>query len=99
MSYLNPVAYDKRHQERLDQAFPVSNTHTFVQQMKSEAAQLAAEHASFKVSYQGEKDFEAVANQFGLFADIKAHVPRGAYKGVVSIHITGTEAWLYLVPR
>eukprot|EP00605_Chrysophyceae_sp_TOSAG23-4_P001278 GSChrysophyteH1.ASY1.ANO1.1389.1 assembled CDS len=55
------------------------------------------EKLHYRVEYKGERGFEAAAHWIGIMDNIKAHVPRTAYKGVVSIWVG--DARLHLVPE
>ena len=51
----------------------------------------------YKVEYIGNRGFESVAHWAGVMDNIKANVPRTAYKGIVSLWVG--EVKLHLVPR
>ncbi len=54
-------------------------------------------HQEYYIEYDGNSGFERLARWAGVMDNIKANVPRTAYKGVVSFWIGGSK--LHLVPR
>lgn len=57
-------------------------------------------HDAAKIQYSSDKDFEKMAGQLKLMSDLRAGVPRTAYKGIVSfmyknkrIHLVPPKAW------
>lgn len=49
---------------------------------------------SVRVQYESEEVFKSLANQLGIMSDIKAGVPRMAYRGVVSFLYKGLRVYL-----
>ena len=49
---------------------------------------------SVRVQYESEEVFKSLANQLGIMSDIKAGVPRMAYRGVISFLYKGLRVYL-----
>lgn len=62
----------------------------------SVAARAASQGAAFRVDYGSVDAYPRAAGAFGFIADVKAGVPRTAYRGVVSLQHKG--CFVYLVP-
>ena len=52
----------------------------------------------YKVEYYSFDDFKIKAKRFGIFAEWKDGVPRGAYRGVVTFKMYGGRATVLMVP-
>jgi len=75
MSYLTKEKYDKDFTERVYAMPEVSSV---------QATEEGTEEV--RVTYRNKYEFEDIARRYGIMKDLKAGVPRTAYKGVVTIY-------------
>jgi len=107
LAYLRRVAYDRGMEAAVAAAGAASAAAAVAKQCPaaggragppwSEATRAAARGAALRVEYGGVDAYPGVAGAFGFIADVKAGVPRTAYRGVVAFRHKGCH--VYLVPQ
>lgn len=89
LSYLVLGTWDAAYLERVRTSV-LATRQSFDTQVKQGATELRIAYGSFG-------DYEQLARWAGVMADVKAGVPRGAYKGIVSTYLGGAR--LHLCPE
>ena len=97
LTYLQSETWQENYLTAVNRAPVVSITEA-KQLITSRSLPAAATKGVVKVLYKGTaSDFENTARQLGLMDNIKAGVPRTAYRGVVSFWAGSTQ--VHLTPR
>jgi alpha-1,3-mannosyl-glycoprotein beta-1,2-N-acetylglucosaminyltransferase len=92
LSYLNKASYDRALEKDVSNAVTVSAD----QALRYQCSGNLRSPSAIKVLYGSVDNYPNVANVFGFIADVKANVPRTAYRGVVMFPHNGCT--VYLVP-
>lgn len=94
LEYLRKEAYDTQLEREVRNAHTVSAAEAMT---RTCASLRGAQGDAVKVAYGDVARYEMTAKVFGFIADVKAGVPRTAYKGIVSFR--HNQCRVYLVPR
>ena len=103
LTYLHKDIYDPAFLGRVGKARRVSLDDALRRKRKpgqpaSQPAAAAASGHDLRVDYTSLRQYETFTRRLGIMDDIKAGVPRGAYKGVVAIRIDD-GGLLFLAPQ
>ena len=100
MALLSPKElYDERMNDELARAILVRSPQDVEAQIRDHGS---SEGLAFKVEYASlergpQPSFMSISKQWGLMDNIKEHVPRCAYRGVVPFRWKGTVAKVFMV--
>jgi alpha-1,3-mannosyl-glycoprotein beta-1,2-N-acetylglucosaminyltransferase len=95
LSYLEPHRWDRELRMHL-QTLPVISPEAIVDSAKGRVELSVPKGGEARVTYSDFAAFSRVAHLLGAMEDVKANVPRTAYKGVVSLWWHGRK--IHLVP-
>jgi alpha-1,3-mannosyl-glycoprotein beta-1,2-N-acetylglucosaminyltransferase len=100
LSYLHDEKWDKQYLQQVNSAELITKS-SFDEQLPR-SRRISSENIpnnpkEYRVEYIGNEEFARAAHWIGIMDNIKANVPRTAYKGIVSFWVGDVK--LHLIPR
>ena len=103
LSYLEKAKWDRFYTTQVKQAQLTTQGMLDRERLRDKAGSMhelrpnAKETQAYQIVYKNEREFERLAKWAGVMDNIKAHVPRTAYKGIVTTWFGNAK--LHLVPE